>query len=70
MAPREPDHLVVARGKGQRVVAMAFVDGIVVASVGLMLALIFLMAGAAIVLIIPEALMHWVRRQRNNHRAV
>lgn len=49
---------------------MAFAGGIVVASVGLMLALIFLMAGAAIVLIIPEALMHWVRRQRNNHRAV
>ncbi|HET9654115.1 hypothetical protein [Oryzihumus sp.] len=49
---------------------MAFVDGIVVASVGLMLALIFLMAGAAIVLIIPEALMHWVRRQRHNHRTV
>jgi len=35
-----------------------------------MLALVFLMAGAAIVLIIPEALMHWVDRHRNNHRPV
>lgn len=49
-------------------VEVAFADGIVVVSVGLMLGLTLLMAGAAILLSVPDAFMHWVRRQRNSDR--
>ena len=49
---------------------VALAGVILLIPVGLMLALICLMAGAAIVLSVPEALIQWVRRQRNNHRTV
>ncbi|HEX8973613.1 hypothetical protein [Oryzihumus sp.] len=45
---------------------MALAGVVVLVPVGLMLALICLLAGAAVVLSIPEALLHWVRRRRNS----
>jgi len=61
-ATREAGHLV-----GGKVVVVELA-GVVLLVPGSMLALICVLAGAAVVLCVPEALLHWRRQHREDRR--